>query len=514
MSKGNSNNFFQNIIDAIFGGNDPEAEKRKQLRNISRNLSKSKYSKFYKFQGNEALPPMGKFFFEIYKVIYPAQSMFQNMQNQNLLKNLAIDFYTTDEIRQIEESLSEENIQKLSKQIPINNLEEEAMKRLEQYSEFFTFDKISSIDNMYNQLLTMKDFCTFDFYFFVKKFHKGMREADFGTMPNFEKVNAEYIQGEIKDFISVAWALQTDADWTNCIKLLRTYKGVEPVTIQNWKKVLSRVQSLKSSGALEMMVKLIDSNPLAYVETSSTVQNIVEPHLEEVKNTAEKALKKLLDQEKASKTGDICGQLFGNTEIIPLKNYSDAWNATFKNKRLMLFNNTESLKYLKNFLIYIFKKDIREFYDLMLVRGQWVTQAMSTPFSEAYNELLSVSDKITTFDDELAEEGAIGIKIKTLLPKTDRDASSKNIVNRFINDANTTAYEYIVNCTRNLITMGKIVKNLVEDYAKQSPTIITNWKELEKFSETPLKEFCVNIYKKIYLFTTLVKTTITPMNEE
>ena len=514
MSKGSSNNFFQNIIDAIFGGNDPEAEKRKQLRNIARSLSKSKYSKFYKFQGNEALPTMGKFFYEIYKVIYPAQSMFQNMSNPKILKRLAIDFFTTEEIRQIEESISEENILKLSKQIPISNLEEEAQSRITQYSEYFTMDRISTIDNLYKQLAAMKDFCTFDFYFFVKKFNKGMREADFNSTPNFEKVNAEYIQGEIKDFISVAWALPTDSDWTNCIKLLRTYKGVEPVTIQNWKKVLARVQSLKFSGSLEMIVKLIDSNPLATVEISSPVQNIIEPHLEEVRNSAEKALKKLIDQEKANKTGDICGQLFENTEIIPLKNYSDAWNATFKNKRLMMFNNTESLKYLKNFLIYTFKKDIREFYDLFLVRGQWDTQAMSTPFSEAYNDLLSISDKITSFDDELAEEGTIGIKIKTLLPKTDRDASSKNIINRFINDANKTAYKYIVNCTRNLITMGKIVKSLVEDYSKQNPTIIANWKELEKYSETPIKDFCVNIYKKIYLFTTLIKTTITPMEEE
>ena len=118
MKQEKSGNFFQNLLSSLFGGNDGEAEKRRQLRSISKRLSKSKFGKFYKFAGNEALPLLARNIFEIYKIIYPAQTMFQNLQNPNVLKRLAIDFYTPNEIRTLETSLSEENLITLSKKIP------------------------------------------------------------------------------------------------------------------------------------------------------------------------------------------------------------------------------------------------------------------------------------------------------------------------------------------------------------------------------------------------------------
>jgi len=57
-------------------------------------------------------------------------------------------------------------------------------------------------------------------------------------------------------------------------------------------------------------------------------------------------------------------------------------------------------------------------------------------------------------------------------------------------------------------------KYAADDYAKNQPEIIANWKELEKFADKPIKEFSVELYKKIYLFTTLIQTSITNMEEE
>ena len=87
-------------------------------------------------------------------------------------------------------------------------------------------------------------------------------------------------------------------------------------------------------------------------------------------------------------------------------------------------------------------------------------------------------------------------------------------MNRLVNDANEAAYKFIVVSTRNLITMGKIIKSLVEDYAKQKPMLIGNWKELEKYAETPLKDMNIDLYKKIYLFSTLVKESLTKMEDD
>ena len=99
MESKKSGGFFQNLFGSLFGSNDAEAEKKRQLKLIAKKYAKSKFNKFYKVQGNEALPPLARTFFEIYKAIYPAQTMFQGIQNPNTLKRLSIDFFLPAEIR-------------------------------------------------------------------------------------------------------------------------------------------------------------------------------------------------------------------------------------------------------------------------------------------------------------------------------------------------------------------------------------------------------------------------------
>ena len=67
----------------------------------------------------------------------------------------------------------------------------------------------------------------------------------------------------------------------------------------------------------------------------------------------------------------------------------------------------------KNLLDYV-KKEIRELFDIVVIRGQW-DASLSAPMSNAYQELLKTSTEITNFDISLAEDGPLGSKIKNLL---------------------------------------------------------------------------------------------------
>ncbi|MBD5412625.1 MAG: hypothetical protein HDR51_07775 [Treponema sp.] len=515
MESKKSGGFFQNLFGSLFGSNDAEAEKKRQLKLIAKKYAKSKFNKFYKVQGNEALPPLARTFFEIYKAIYPAQTMFQGIQNPNTLKRLSIDFFLPAEIRDLEDSITEEKLLALAQKLPAAKIREEALNRLSNFSDYFSLEKVNAINTLYMQILAFKDLCTFDYFFTLKKFCKSMKEASFNALPPFEKINAEYIIDDLKDFVSVAWALPTTSDYSNMIKMLKLFKGgVEPITLQNWKKIVSRISTLKSSGAFEMMIKLISSNPGEVVTINSQSTNIVEPYLDNLKTSTESVVEKLITQERNSKTNDLSEQLFNGIQLSLLKNYTEEKNQVFSRKGVKTFIHSQALIYLKTFLIEIFKKDIREYYDIVVVRGHWESQAISSPFSESYNELLTISEKITGFDASLADDASIGVKIKTLLPKTDRDNGAKNIINRLIQDANDSAYEFVTSSTKNVITIGKSIKALVEDIQKQKPSVITNWKELIHFSEKPLKEFSVDIYKKIYLFTMLIKTSLANGEEE
>ena len=83
MAKKTETSFFQKLFSSIFSGNDPEAEKNRQLKQIAKNLSRSGY-KFYRPGSDQVLPQFGKFFYDIYKIISPAQILLIRFQPENM----------------------------------------------------------------------------------------------------------------------------------------------------------------------------------------------------------------------------------------------------------------------------------------------------------------------------------------------------------------------------------------------------------------------------------------------
>lgn len=513
MAKDSKGGFFSNLLASLFNSGDADACKRRQLKTIAKRLSKSKFKNFYKYGGNEMLPALGKQFYDIYKAVYPVQVMFTAIQNQAMLKHKVIMYSVPENIREIADTLTEQNIMALAKDIPIQNLSKQASERLATFSDFFTLEKITEIDNLYKQLTALKTISTYDYYFLLKKFDKSLREGNFSAAPHFEKLNAEYLADDLKDFIEAVWEFSFDADWTNLFKFLKDFKGSEPIPLGLWKRILARLQAIRLSETFEMIIRLASGNPAYVPNIQNSTVSIVEPYLDNVKNEVEKTINKLIESEKSAKTNDFASQLFGDAEINQIKNYSDALKPTFERKGLRHYENYQALNYLKTFLIEVIKRDLREYYDLVIVRGMWTTQSLNAQFSDSYNMLLSLSDKITSFDNELAEDGSVGVKIKTLLPKTERDSSSKNIVNRLVGEANETAYTLIMESLRYIVTIGKIIKPLVDDCTKQKPELVSNWKELQTYTDTPIKDMSVNLYKKIYLFTSLEKSCLVPLEQ-
>ena len=192
-----------------------------------------------------------------------------------------------------------------------------------------------------------------------------------------------------------------------------------------------------------------------------------------------------------------------------MKNYTEQANLILETKNVGNYSNYQPLNYMKAFLIEFVKKDIREYSDLVLIRGEWATTALSIPMSEAYHSLLDLSTEITDFDKKLAEDGEIGTKIKTLLPRTSRDREARNIIQTITRNANTEAYDYLIKGTKDLITIAKTIKTLIEDYSKKTPDLIINWKELDHFAEHPIRELGIEVYKKIYMFVSLMQNYLT-----
>ncbi|MBR5402075.1 MAG: hypothetical protein IK102_09735 [Treponema sp.] len=497
--------FFQSLFANLFKSSNPEAEKKRRLKAIAKTFSKTKYHNFYRPSTIEVLPPIAKLFYDIYKLISPAQIQFKSNQNPNLYKAQIINYTLSEKQVSLLENFDQQKIMEQARTVPLQQLSAKLEEDFMTFSSEFDNDRMNRTENLYKAFSIFQEFCCYDYYVFIKKFSSGFQEFNFNSVPNFEKINGEYITDDLKDFCSIAYAI-TDENilWNDLFAYFKETQATETVSLGNWKKIVAKIKNIQQSTAFDLMIRHISGNVDYVTQVPSHHASLIEPYVDKIREEMETTLSKIGSQQKENKANQICAQIFGSTDFQTLHFYIAAINDAYAKKELSTYIYPEPLNYLKAFLLEYVKKDIREYYDVVVVRGQW-DASLANPMSNAYQELLKISDEITAFDNDLSEDGGSGLKIKTLLPKTAHDPGAENIINRIISDANEQARSFLITASQDLITIGKTLKSLIEDYSKQKPEIVQNWRELERFLDHPMKEFSVGIYKKIYLFVQLMQ---------
>ena len=498
---------FEKLLSSIVNRTDPEAVKKKQLKTIAKNLSHAKY-KFYKISSDQILPVFGIFFFDIYKVVGPCQLLFQNQENPNMLKNMVVNYSLSERQKALEEELTEEAIKAMSAHMSAKDLKAKIKENLDLFNAEFNSDKILQIDNLYSKLLAFKAFCMYDFYFLLKKFDSSLKEQDFSRTPRFDPIDASYISEDLKDFVAVVASLPLDVDWTDVFQMFKATRGSEPIKPAVWTKIVARLRSIQASQVLDMIIQLITKDPLYQTVAETKHEQVIESYIEKVRKDATEAQQQLESAQKNSKIDSLLMQIFNTTNIEVLKGYTEANAEIYVRRQLGAYEYANGLNYLKAFLVEYVKRDVREYADLVLIRGKWATTGLSQQMSDAFHNLMAASDQITAFDEKMAEDGQIGTKLKTLLPRFERDKEAANIMRTILGDANTEARDFLAIASRNMIVFAKNVKMLLEDYQKKVPDLIINWKEIERFAEHPLQQLGVEVYKKIYLFVTLMQNYI------
>lgn len=497
--------FFQSLFSGIFKSSNPDYEKKRRLKGIAKTISKTKYHNFYKASTIEFLPPFAKLFYDIYKITSNAQLAFKSNQNPNLYKSQIVNFSLSEKQIALLEHFDQQKIFEVAHKAPLDQISAQLEEELSIFSQEFNNERMNRTENLYKAFSILQEFCCFDYYMLLRKFSSQMKEFNFNNQPNFEKINAEYVIDQLKEFCSIAYAITDDTIlWDDLFKFLKATQSTETISANNWKKVVAKIKNIQQSNAFELMIRHVSGDTGYITEIPSHHTSLIEPYVDKIQEEVHSTLSKIGYQQKESKANQMCIQIFGTSDFQTLHHYIAGANETFTKKELSTFQYSDPLNYLKAFLLEYVKKDIREFYDVVVVRGQW-DSSLAAPMSNAYQELLKISDEITTFDNDLAEDGSSGIKIKTFLPKTAHDPNAETSINRIIADANEQARSYMLTASQDLITIGKTLKQLIEDHAKQKPEIVQNWRELERFLDHPMREFSIGIYKKIYLFVQLMQ---------
>jgi hypothetical protein len=494
----------QKVLSIFAGMGDPEIEKKKLLRGVAKDLSRSRY-KFYKPKGQEALPGLAKFFFEIYKVTAPAQVLLGNAASSGALRSFVIESYLVEDQRALSERLTEAYIVERAKTLSLGQVQEETKRDMTAFFVVFDGEMSKRIDDAYNTLLAFVNFINFDYYFLLKKFDSGLPERNFSYKPKFDSINGEYVADDLQDFLEVFAALNLETDWDRLFGALKDYKKIDVVPIEAWKKFIGAASELRKSLVLDQIVRHLKEDPYWQGKPRVPNERIVEPFLQKLKTQLETVMQRIIQERRNSKIDEIANQIFGTTVVLRMKHYTEKANVVFAKKMLGGYTQAQAMNYLKAYLMDYFKKDIRELVDLLIIRGQWTANLQSQQLSDCYHSVMDIAERILEFDDTLADDGDIGTRMRSALAKADRDKDAVKYLRGILKETNDKATAMISRAAVNLIGIGRQLKSLIDDLSKPHHEILINWKDVENQSQRPLKDWLVDTYKKIYFIVQLLQ---------
>ena len=498
--------FLDKLFSFLVRASDPERDKKKQLKDIYKQLKKHKF-KFYKPKSDEALSSLAKFFYEIYTTVGPSKILLDHAEASVVLKTILIENSLTDEQMDVRASFEESEIREAVKKDDgnVKRVTENLKSDLVSFFALFDSNKVKEINATYNLMTIFLDFISFDFYFFLRKFDSRFPENDFVYNPRFEDINGEYVSDDLKDFLVLIPFLELDAAWDNLFDVLSAYKGTEIINRKDWQKGLRKIRDVRTSRILELIIKAIEKDPDFTYKVQRPSSRIVEDYLTKIKNQVELTIQKILKEQRTSRIDSLAYKIFGTNAVSRMKYYTDKANLTYAKKMLGGYTYVAPMNYLKAFLVDFCKKDIREVSDILLIRGKWTTNISSQQLSEAFYGLMSTADELISFDENLSEEGDKGSELNKLLKRRDAEKANVQLLRKALKEVNDDAQRLINSTGLHLVAIAKSFKLVIEDYQKKPHELITNWKEIEPLFERGVVETLSEIYRKCYYFVQLLQ---------
>ena len=491
---------------SLFINNSPEAKKKRLLKDIQKILKKQKY-KFLNVKTEEAQPQLAQFYYQIYKTTAVPSSILAGHESSPALKYLFIDSQLTDKQKALINKLHKDEVEKRVKENPaaIKVVKAELAALFKSIND----EQKQNVKILYRQYLAFLQFLKFDYYFLLRKFDSNFGEMDFKYKPSFTPINCEYITEDIIDTISMFPVILKYPEWEKLFSVLDLFKQQEILPRQSWSKILNAVAAIEKSQVLLYIVKLINKDPFYKVSPYEPDGEIFEEYFNKLKTSTELVIQKVIKETKNTQRDNLLKEIFGTTAISRMKYYTESNNTVFKTKLLGGYLHIDFMNYLKAFMLDVVKNDILKLVNFFIVKVEWKSNNFSKALSDSMDELVSLSEKVTEFDQSLASDEEVGIKLNTYIKRMTAEPKYKVEVKKSLMDINNRAVVLGQETYRNLVKVASSLKDLIPDLDDTTRmSIIINPTTVKNEYPGSLSEEIKKVYRKIYFFLQLTKLMI------
>ena len=482
----------EDLIDKIFSliSKDYEAGSEKQiiLRQILRNLTENRHARFFKFKTEEIDVSFAQFIYTIYKAVSPFLSFLKDSSRLSRLKSTTLELFLDKETLNLARRLTVKTVEERAQNTNSEALANELTGELEKLVQFFTEEKKREIDESHILATAFIHLARFDFLSLFKRFDPAFTTTA-GYVPKFHPVKALNITKELETLQPLFMNMNPERNWQAAFKVLTACcNGAEPLPLDAWITTVKLIWDIQTSNIMELMVQVIRRDPIWQSRPQSLEENLSDSWLEAKKLEIQRMIDKIVHQERSTQIEAIATKIFGSPGISRLRNYSIQNHVYLIERDLIGYTLAPGLNYLLAFLVDCLNRDIQDFIEQILVRGQWTTQSDSREMSESYYLLKDKIEEILAFDETLSEDEKDGARLKSALSRLEREKSQIRFINTFLNGINEEAQEIIDTTLPAMKILEYYFKSFDNDVQKKGRAVILNWKDLGGITKLPVPQ--------------------------
>jgi hypothetical protein len=493
------------FFSLISGNDEPDSDKKALLKQVVKEISQNKYTKFYRLRTNEMDPSFANYIYEVYKMMYPACAFVQNSAKVARLRQITVEAFIGKETLEVIRKLRPDIVQDRVKKTEPQELSRQLKEELAALSAAFDGSRVTGMNRCYNQITAIIQFAQFDFLSILRRFDTSVPEGNTGYIPRFTAAKAEDLVHEMEKFRSVIQNLEPGDDWKNPFTVLKLARdGQELIPLNQWSMLLMNLRELKNSNIIELMGQCITKNPIWLVKHTSIDEHLAETWLEAKGGEINGVIDSIMTKYRNGQIESLAIGVFGTPSVTKLQFYNREISDSCRELGLDGFAYASALNYLAAFIEGFITKEMQDLCDILLVRGQWVNNSLSLEMSGAVHAITDTAASIDALDQDLSDNGAHGPRFRGALFRANRDKIQARYVNSIAGELDEKALELIKAVIQNLVVIGKFMKTLLGDSQKTPPEVIINWKELGYFTKVPINQRLTEAYKKINFFVQLM----------
>jgi len=484
---------------------------RKLIRTLKKELSHSKID-LYKIKHDVVQPGIARILYDIYRLTYPFRHIFTfDVTTKRFLPSFDESFVTyfhSEAEAEIYKKLTEENIKRIAAQHGVKKTTTYIEKLLNDYLDYYDTERSREINAIYTNLLGFAQFTKFDFYPILREFDPQLEEGNLTKKPSFASAEGAFLRNDFYKLHKAIYTFDVDEKMDKGIEILSKIRNVDLISKSNLNRLKSLIAGLQKHNYFSLLVRAIDrSATLIPIEKPFTI-NILQTFSQKRKGEIQSILNLIKTRLKEESVSSISDELFTENPNQRVKNYNETKNDQFKNLGLPIFDYVTPLNYVKAFVTDKYRDNIDRVVNELIVSGIFIDKEILNDLSNSYYALNSHLHNITQFDNDLDSDGNAAKTIKRFLYSIKKDQSSRKILEKTISGINTKAKLLIDEEVLNLKQCALCLKNILEDYKKKNPAIVSNIRKIRMNFNKQFIEELLGAYKDMYLFLKLISNYI------